>query len=130
MLRLLRGQGWGQDPLAAVALKQSALAAEAAGHPNQAISLWRHLLARFPQQPASADALYALGRSTPRLRQQLLTRFPAHPAYAIDLRGHGQSGGGPISDWKVVARDVATFLDAAGITGAAVLVRQRLKITD
>ena len=89
MLRLLRGQGWGQDPLAAVALKQSALAAEAAGHPNQAISLWRDLLARFPQQPASADALYALGRSTPRLRQQLLTRFPAHPAAlaaAVDSR--------------------------------------------
>jgi soluble lytic murein transglycosylase len=88
-LRLLRNQGWGQDPLAAVALKQSALAAEAAGDPNQAISLWRQLLERFPQQPASADALYALGRSTPHLRQQLLTTFPAHPAAlaaAVDSR--------------------------------------------
>lgn len=79
-LRLLRGQGWGQDPLAAVALKQSALAAQAAGQPNQASRLWRQLLERFPQQPASADALYALGRTTPRLRQQLLAHFPAHPA--------------------------------------------------
>jgi lipase len=53
-----------------------------------------------------------------RVFDAIIERFPAHPAYAIDLRGHGQSGGGPISDWKVVARDVATFLDAAGLSGA------------
>ena len=53
-----------------------------------------------------------------RVFDAIIERFPAHPAYAIDLRGHGQSGGGPISAWTVVARDVATFLDAAGITGA------------
>jgi lipase len=53
-----------------------------------------------------------------RVFDAIIDQFPAHPAYAIDLRGHGQSGGGPISDWKVVARDVATFLDAAGLTQA------------
>ena len=53
-----------------------------------------------------------------RVFDAIIEQFPAHPAYAIDLRGHGQSGGGPISDWKVVARDVATFLDAAGLTQA------------
>lgn len=79
-LRLLRGQGWGQGPLAAVTLKQAALAAEAAGEPGRAEVLWSQLLLRFPQHPASADALYSLGRSNPGLRPQLLQRFPAHPA--------------------------------------------------
>ncbi len=53
-----------------------------------------------------------------RVFDAIIERFAAHPAYAIDLRGHGQSGGGPIDDWRVVASDVADFLDQAGITGA------------
>ena len=73
--QLLRGQGWGTSPLAAVALKQSAQSASALGKEQQAQALWQALLRRFPQEPASADALYALGQ-----RQQLLRRFPAHPA--------------------------------------------------
>ncbi|MFN6134001.1 MAG: transglycosylase SLT domain-containing protein, partial [Synechococcaceae cyanobacterium] len=72
--------GWGSDPVAAVALKQAALTAEARQRPRQAASLWRQLLRRFPNSPASADALYSLGREQPELRQQLLIRFPAHPA--------------------------------------------------
>jgi soluble lytic murein transglycosylase len=72
---LLQGQGWGNGPLAAVALKQSAQNAEAQGKPQQAQALWHSLLRRFPQEPASADALYALGQRT-----VLLHRFPAHPA--------------------------------------------------
>jgi soluble lytic murein transglycosylase len=78
--QLLRGQAWGPEPMAAVTLKQAALAAEASGDPGEATTLWRELLQRFPGQPASADALYALGRQTPPLRRQLLQRFPAHPA--------------------------------------------------
>ena len=53
-----------------------------------------------------------------RVFDAIIEQFPAHPAYAIDLRGHGQSGGGPIEDWRVVARDVAEFLEQGGITGA------------
>ena len=79
-LRLLRGQGWGGAPLAAVTLKLAALAAEAAGEPARADALWHQLLQRFPQAAASADALYALGRHSPDLRHQLLQQFPAHPA--------------------------------------------------
>ena len=78
--QLLAGQGWGSDPLAAVVLKQDALAAAATGQPGQATALWRQLQRRFPQAPASADALYALGRRQPALRRDLLERFPAHPA--------------------------------------------------
>lgn len=79
-LRWLRGQGWGQDPLAAGVLKQAALAAEASQHSAQADLLWQQLWRRFPRQAASADALYALGRSRPASRAALLRRFPAHPA--------------------------------------------------
>ena len=78
--RLLRGLGWGPSPLAALTLKQAALAAEANGQAATADALWQQLRERFPTQPASADALYALGRRTPALRRQLLLRFPAHPA--------------------------------------------------
>lgn len=53
-----------------------------------------------------------------RVWDAVIARLPAHPAYAIDLRGHGRSGGGPISDWRIMASDVAAFLDQAGITGA------------
>lgn len=76
----LGAQGWGNDPLAAVVLKQAALQRETRLGKAQALPLWRQLLRRFPQQPASADALYALGRQQPQLRQELLRRFPAHPA--------------------------------------------------
>ena len=80
----LRGQGWGNHAssrvLAAISLKQAALAAQASGRPQEAQALWRELLRRFPQEPASADALYALGRQRPPLRRTLLERFAAHPA--------------------------------------------------
>ena len=78
--RLLRGQGWGPSPLAAVSLKQAALAAEGSGQVGAAGFLWQQLRDRFPAHPASADALYALGRQSSALRRQLLERFPAHPA--------------------------------------------------
>lgn len=77
---LLRGQGWGPDPLAAVVLKLDALDAQALEQPFQAEDLWRSLLRRFPDAPASADALYVLGRDQPQWRQRLLERWPAHPA--------------------------------------------------
>ena len=78
--RLLKSQGWGLDPLAAVVLKRQALAAAGLGESAKAQALWQQLLIRFPLTPASADALYALGHQQPLLRGQLLRRFAAHPA--------------------------------------------------
>ena len=78
--RLLKGQAWGPDPLAAVVLKRQALAAASLGESAQAQALWQQLLIRFPLAPASADGLYALGQQQPLLRGQLLRRFAAHPA--------------------------------------------------
>ncbi|MFZ9848987.1 MAG: transglycosylase SLT domain-containing protein [Vulcanococcus sp.] len=90
-LRLLRGQGWGASPLAAVSLKQAALAAEAGGQTATADGLWQQLRDRFPNEPASADALYTLGRRVPALRRQLLERFPAHPAALAAALESGQA---------------------------------------
>ena len=53
-----------------------------------------------------------------RVFDAIIEQFPAHPAHAVDLRGHGQSGGGPIDDWRLLSSDVAGFLAQAGITGA------------
>lgn len=54
-----------------------------------------------------------------RVFDAIIERLPAHPAYAIDLRGHGQSGGGAIDDWRIMARDVADLLAQLGLAGAA-----------
>jgi soluble lytic murein transglycosylase len=78
--RLLRHQGWGRDPLAALVLKRDALAAEQLGQRQRAMALWAELLQRFPNAPASADALYSLGRRQGWQRTVLLRRFPSHPA--------------------------------------------------
>lgn len=53
-----------------------------------------------------------------RVWDAIIAHFPAHPAYALDLRGHGRSRAGPITDWCLLASDVAGFLDQAAITGA------------
>ena len=53
-----------------------------------------------------------------RVWDAIIARFPEHPVYAIDLRGHGLTHGGPVDDWRVLADDVAAFLELAGITGA------------
>jgi pimeloyl-ACP methyl ester carboxylesterase len=48
----------------------------------------------------------------------LIAQLADHPSYAIDLRGHGRSGGGPIDDWRVPARDIAMWLEQQSIGGA------------
>jgi soluble lytic murein transglycosylase len=78
--RLLRGQGWGSDELAALVLKRDALAADALGDQAVAQQRWQQLVRRFPETPAAADGLYTLGRQQPKLRQELRSRFAAHPA--------------------------------------------------
>lgn len=77
---LLRGLGWGRDPVAAVALKNATQNAAALGDNDQARQLWETLLHRFRGSATAADALYALGRRRPALRVELMRRFPAHPA--------------------------------------------------
>ena len=111
--QLLAGQGWGTDPLAAVALKRDALAAAALEQPNVAAVRWQQLLHRFPQEPAAADALYALGQQQPALHRELLRRFPAHPAAlaAASERGRAEH----LARWGVRWPGAAsTLLKACG----------------
>ena len=77
---LLRSQGWGSDPMAAVVLRNAAQNATTLAEPARARQLWQALLRRFQGSPFSADALYALGRRQPALRTELMAKFPAHPA--------------------------------------------------
>jgi soluble lytic murein transglycosylase len=95
----LQNQGWGSDPLAAVVLKRQAEASRALGDNDGARELWRELLNRFPSDPASADALYALGRDRSELRQQLLERFPAHPAALAAAQEQGSAGALHLARW-------------------------------
>lgn len=78
--RLLANQGWGNDPLAAVTLKQQALNAAKLGRPSEAQKHWQGLLQRFPQSAASADARYDLGQAKPALHTELFRQQPGHPA--------------------------------------------------
>jgi soluble lytic murein transglycosylase len=97
--RLLRGQGWGGDPLAALVLKREALAAEQRGDDGLATRRWQALLRRFPADPASADALYSLGRRQPALRTQLLERFAGHPAALAAALEQGTEGALHLARW-------------------------------
>jgi lipase len=53
-----------------------------------------------------------------RVWDTIIAHFPAHPAYALDLRGHGRSRAGPITDWRLLASDVAEFLEQSSLSGA------------
>lgn len=88
-------------------------------YPTGGIDLAVHHWAAPDSNAAAAPLVFAHATGFHgRVFDAIIERFPDHPAFAIDLRGHGQSGGGPISDWRVVASDVADFIDQAGIAGA------------
>ncbi|MFO0104321.1 MAG: tetratricopeptide repeat protein, partial [Cyanobium sp.] len=95
----LKNQGWGNAPLAALVLKRQAEATRTLGDGDGAKRLWADLLNRFPSDPASADALYALGRDQADLRQQLLQRFPAHPAALAAAQEQGSAGALHLARW-------------------------------
>jgi lipase len=53
-----------------------------------------------------------------RVWDAVIAHFPDHRVLALDMRGHGRSGGGPVEDWRVMVSDVALLIDALGIGGA------------
>jgi pimeloyl-ACP methyl ester carboxylesterase len=53
-----------------------------------------------------------------RVFDAIIEHFPGHRVLALDLRGHGRSGGGPIAHWGGLARDVGEWLDLLEISGA------------
>ena len=117
--RLLQGQGWGSAPLAAVSLAMAAETAEQLGATQQSAQLWRDLIKRFPDQPASAWGRSRLGESEPSLQQKLLTVQPRHPAALATAAAlepdpvHGHRGALHLARWGVQWPGSAERLRAA-----------------
>jgi len=65
--------------LAPEILSKRAQAYALAGSPVQAKATWQELLQRYPDQPATAEALYALGQTQPQYWNRAIVQFPAHP---------------------------------------------------
>lgn len=72
----LAGQGWGDAPLAAVALAMAAEKEQQGGDQAAADVLWQELLSRFPKATVSARAR----QHQPGLQAELLEQYPSHPA--------------------------------------------------
>ncbi|HTL88633.1 MAG TPA: transglycosylase SLT domain-containing protein [Leptolyngbya sp.] len=70
--------------LAPQILVKRAQADEMAGKQKEAIETWQEVVKQFPKDPATAEALFALGRKNPQYFDQLLTQFPSHPR-AIEI---------------------------------------------
>lgn len=78
--RLLEGQGWGDDPLAAVSLELAAQSSQRLGRHAQADQTWDAVLQRFPRSPSAAEALRQQAADDPAIGLKLLAQDPAHPA--------------------------------------------------
>lgn len=65
--------------LAPEILVKRAQAYELAGNAAQAKATWQALLQNYPQEPAAAEALYALGRTQPQYWDKAIAQFPSHP---------------------------------------------------
>lgn len=75
----------------------------------------------WPAAPGSAAPPLIFAHATgfhARVWDAVIAHFPNNRVIALDLRGHGRSGGGPVSDWRLVVSDVARLLDILGIAGA------------
>ncbi|MBW4520458.1 MAG: transglycosylase SLT domain-containing protein [Scytolyngbya sp. HA4215-MV1] len=70
--------------LAPYILVKRATAYEIAGDSAKAEASWKEVLSRYPQDPAAAEALYALGRNLPQYWDQAIAQFPTHPR-AVDI---------------------------------------------
>jgi pimeloyl-ACP methyl ester carboxylesterase len=88
-------------------------------YPVNGIDLAVHEWAAEPGSAPQAPLVFAHATGFHgRVWGAIVAQFPERAVYAIDLRGHGQSGGGPIDDWRIMASDVAGFLEQAGIAHA------------
>ncbi len=65
--------------LAAYILLDRGKAYELEKNQSQAIATWQKLANKYPNSPATAEALYQLGKSNPAYWQQAIAKFPAHP---------------------------------------------------
>jgi soluble lytic murein transglycosylase len=65
--------------LAAQILAKRAQAYAATGDSAQAEASWKALLEQYRDDPAAAEALFALGKTSPQYWDEAIAQFPAHP---------------------------------------------------
>lgn len=65
--------------LAVPILLKRAQAYAATGDTTKAQDTWQTIAAQYPDHPATAEALYQLGKTDPQYWDQSMTQFPAHP---------------------------------------------------
>ncbi len=132
--RLLSSQGWGSEPLAAVAVKLQAQTAMSLGEDLRAISLWKELLRRFPDTASSADAYYILGRKNKSLRKLLLEKHPAHPAAlasALEMQGNSRNaylGALHLAQWGARWHGAKNVIFRACLSGRNILSNDEIRI--
>jgi soluble lytic murein transglycosylase len=78
-LPLLYGLEKSYPALAPYILLKQAQALASSGQAAQAEATYKDVAQRFPDSPATAEALYTLGKTKPQYWDQILQKFPAHP---------------------------------------------------
>ena len=78
-LDLLKGLEKADPPLAGHILLKQAQAHTNSGNTAKAETTWQEILQKHPQNPAAAEALFALGKTDPQYWDRALAEFPAHP---------------------------------------------------
>lgn len=78
-LEQLQGLDADYPVLAAQVLSKRAQAYEQMGDRAKAEAVWQDMLKRYPQDPATAEALTALGQTNSKYWDQAIAQFPSHP---------------------------------------------------
>jgi soluble lytic murein transglycosylase len=79
-LRMLEGLDKQYPDLAPYILVEQGRAHELSNDKKQAQALWKNVVATYPTSPASAQALYYLGRYDNQYHEQGIKEFPKHPS--------------------------------------------------
>jgi soluble lytic murein transglycosylase len=90
--------------LAIYVLAKKAQALEQTGEAAKSQATWQELLKRYPQDPAAAEALFALGKTNPQYWDQAIAQFPAHPRTIEIAQQRLQKNPDQLDSLRVIAR--------------------------
>lgn len=103
--------------LGAAILAKRAQAYELAKQPDRAAATWKAMVQQYPQDAASAEALFVLGKQTPqdaRYWDQMLAQFPAHPRSLEIARARLQKNPNSLPLLLLLTRYDVSSKDATG----------------
>lgn len=76
----------------------------------------------YHEWSASADApVLLIAHATGfhgRCYDPIAAQFSEHRVIAVDMHGHGASGGDPLQDWQIVVDELVVLIDQLGLKGA------------